>query len=134
MFHGATLSPNHDGRFSCRRWRPPAAVLAALLLTPVGCLAAAPPVLGATPERPAYHRWATLASRDLDEAGLTDLLAVELAKRADLETVERQQVGEVLKELKLATLFGADAAARLNLGHVLKADALVLLSLEEHEK
>lgn len=80
------------------------------------------------------RRWAVLASQDLQQAGLSDLLMVELAKVKGVELVEREQLAAATKELEVSTLFGFEAAeGRLKLGRLLKADALLLISLEERE-
>ncbi len=79
------------------------------------------------------HRWAVLASPVARDAGVSDLLVAELAKRK-LELVEREQWDAIAREVELTKLFGADGAAqRLDVGQRLKADALVLLSLAEQD-
>ncbi len=83
---------------------------------------------------PAFHRWAILASPEIRDAGISDLLTAELSKKS-IELVEREQLDAVSREIELSKLFGADAASqRLKVGQLVKADALVLLSLVEHEK
>ena len=81
-----------------------------------------------------FRRWAVLASPAARDAGVSDLLVAELAKRK-VELVEREQWDAIAREVELTKLFGADGAAqRLDVGQRLKADALVLLSLVEHDQ
>jgi hypothetical protein len=81
------------------------------------------------------RRWAILASAELRQAGLSDLLTAELSKSPGIELVEREQLAAATKELDLSALLGsANAAGRLRLGRLLKADALLLLSLERAGK
>ncbi len=84
-------------------------------------------------EQSAYNRWAIVASPDVQKSGLADLLTVKLSAIDGIELVERERLDAAMKELELATMFGAKGAAkRLKLGRMLKADALVLLAREEH--
>ncbi|MEI8373532.1 MAG: hypothetical protein WCJ35_11960 [Planctomycetota bacterium] len=80
------------------------------------------------------RRWAVLASDDLQQAGVGDLLAAELSKANGIELVERERLAEATKELKLSALLGAgDVERRLKLGRLLGADALLLVSLEDRD-
>ena len=89
----------------------------------------------AAEQRSPYHRWAVVASQELQDGGLPDLLTAELSRQEDLELVERDQLELATRELELSACFGSQAVGkRLQLGQLLKADALLLLSLEEHEK
>ncbi len=82
-----------------------------------------------------YKRWAVIATDNLNATGLTDLITAELSQLDSLELVERQQLAAVTKELELSAYFGSEATTgRLKLGQLLKADALLLLSLEERDK
>jgi hypothetical protein len=53
----------------------------------------------------------------------------------NVELVERDQLDLATRELELSACFGAEQAAqRLRLGQLLKADALLLVSVTEHEQ
>jgi curli production assembly/transport component CsgG len=83
---------------------------------------------------PALRRWAVLATNELRETGLADLLTVKLSQD-DFDLVERKQLAAITKEFELSKLLGADGAAqRLRVGQLMKADALLLLSLVEYDK
>jgi len=100
--------------------------LAAALLAALAAACCAAPAAGADP---GGHRWAIVATPDVQQTGLVDLLTVELSKLDGVELVERAQLDAAMKELELTALFGAGAAGgRLKLGRVLGADVLVLLS------
>lgn len=102
-----------------------ASILGAILLLPSLC---------AQGSEPSFRRWAVLAAPLIRDAGISDLLTSELTAKS-LEPVERDQLDAVTKEIELAKLLGLDAAAqRLKVGQLVKADALVLLSLVEHDK
>jgi hypothetical protein len=87
------------------------------------------------PAKPApWRRWAIVATPELRGGGLSDLLTARLSEDDSIELVEREQLDLALRELDLAAHFGADdAGRRLELGKLLKADALVLLSVRRHE-
>ncbi len=90
---------------------------------------------GAYAEAPALNRWAILATPQVQESGLADLLTAELGKEPGLTLVERDQIAAALKELTLDQALGAEATGqRLKLGKLLKADALLFLAEEQHEK
>ncbi len=85
-------------------------------------------------DEPAFRRWAVIASPELRETGLSDLLAAELSAKS-IELVEREQIDVITREIELSKLLGADAAGqRLKVGQLSKADALVLLSVIENDK
>ena len=87
------------------------------------------------PVKLSFRRWAVICSKDVQQAGLGDLVTAELSKEKDLELVDRDQLDAVTKELELAAVLESQAAAaRLKMGQVLKADALLLLSIEGREK
>ena len=89
----------------------------------------------AAQQRPAWHRWAIIASQDLQADGLPDLLTAELSRLGGLELVERERLDLAAKELEVAACFGSAAAGqRLRLGQWLKADGLLLLSIEQREQ
>lgn len=76
----------------------------------------------------AYQRFAVIGSQAVQKSGLSDLVAAELLQ-AGVELVEREQLNAVVTEQILATALGNDAPeARIRLGAVTKADALVLVS------
>ncbi|MEQ8790984.1 MAG: CsgG/HfaB family protein [Pirellulaceae bacterium] len=82
-----------------------------------------------------WRRWAVVATPELRSAGLSDLLTAKLTENDSIELVEREQLNLALRELDLAAHLGADAAGRrLQLGKLLKADALVLLSTRRNEE
>lgn len=74
------------------------------------------------------RRWAVLASKEVRDSGLPDLLSAKLSQTESVELVEREQVDLAARELELSTLLGAQAVGRLDLGRRLRADALLLLS------
>jgi hypothetical protein len=81
-----------------------------------------------------FRRCAIIASQDIQEEGLPDLLTAQLSNVDGIELVERQELARVTQELELSALLGAGAASnRLQLGRLVKADVLLLVSLEEHE-
>lgn len=81
-----------------------------------------------------WRRWAIVATPELRAVGLSDLLAAQLSQDDSIELVEREQIDLALRELDLATHFGADdTARRLELGKLLKADAMLLLSVRQNE-
>lgn len=87
----------------------------------------------AAAEESIYKRWAVIASEQVRQSGLADLLFAELSRKERIELVERERLDAMVKELELSTLSGSAATGRLKLGQLLQADALLLLSLEEHE-
>jgi hypothetical protein len=92
------------------------------------------PAVGAEAGSPPWRRWAIVVTPELRGGGLSDLLTARLSEDASIELVEREQLDLALRELDLATHFGADGAGRrLALGKLLKADALVLLSERRNE-
>ena len=85
--------------------------------------------------KPSFRRWAVICSEEARQAGLGDLMTAELSKINDLELVERDQLEAVTRELQLAAAMESQAAAtRLKMGQLLKADALLFLSIAGNEK
>ncbi len=83
-------------------------------------------------EEMAFRRWAVIASAEMREIGISDVLTAELSARS-FALVEREQLDVIAREIELSTLLSADAAAqRLQVGQLAKADALVLLSVVEN--
>ena len=83
---------------------------------------------------PSFKRWAILATSETRDSGLSDLLMAELSQRS-FELVEREQLAVITKEIELSKLLSPEGSSqRLKVGQLTKADALVLLSLVEHDK
>ena len=75
-------------------------------------------------------RWAVLATDELVQSGLPDLLTVELSQR-QIQLVERERLQAVTDELQLQALVQADQVSRrLQLGKTLRASALMVLSFD----
>jgi hypothetical protein len=73
---------------------------------------------------------AVVADRGSIDAGIPDLLTLELAQVEGVQTVERSDIRRLLREQMLtAALAPAGSSRRLELGQLLKADWLVLLRL-----
>ncbi|TVS16323.1 MAG: hypothetical protein EA424_14355, partial [Planctomycetaceae bacterium] len=90
---------------------------------------------------PAYaaERWAIVAATELQESGLGDLLTARLSRHEpdepEIELVERDRLDAALRELELAACLGPqDGPQRMRLGQLLRADVLVLLSVEQRER
>jgi hypothetical protein len=78
------------------------------------------------------RRLAILSSVEIEESGLSDLLTVQLQQLPGVELVERDLLQEVFKEITLSMMLGAEQSEnRRKAGTLLKADMLVLLSLEK---
>jgi hypothetical protein len=85
----------------------------------------------ASAEAQTLRRWALIATDEVAQSGLEDLLTVELSRHESLELVERENLQAAMRELKLAALVKADQVSqRLELGKTLRANALMILSLE----
>ncbi|MEQ8790983.1 MAG: CsgG/HfaB family protein [Pirellulaceae bacterium] len=82
-----------------------------------------------------FKRWAIVAAKDVQATGLSDLLTARLTQVEGLELVEREQLAAVTSELELSALFAAGAAnRRLQLGRLVQADVLLILSLERRDE
>ncbi len=81
----------------------------------------------------AFQRWAIIATQPVTNDGLTDLLTAQLSKDATIQLVERDRLNEVTRELQLSTLLEAASEHRLQLGKMIGADALLLLTVEERQ-
>ena len=82
----------------------------------------------------AYRRFAVIGSQAVQKSALSDLITVEL-QQAGIELVEREQLNAVVTEQALASALGDDApAARIRLGILTKADALVLVNEQPDPK
>jgi hypothetical protein len=76
-------------------------------------------------------RWAILASPDVQKLGISEELMTSLSARDRIELVDRDALVAAIRELQLSELAGAQSATeRLKLGQILRADLLVVLSLE----
>ena len=74
------------------------------------------------------RRLAILSSKEVQESGLSDILTARLGTLPDVELVERDLLGEVMEEVTLSMMLGAEQAQnRRQAGALLKADILVLL-------
>ena len=99
------------------------------------CLAPAP-AAGArqAQSRPAAHAlrtWAILCTKPLQTSGLEDLLTISLARDKTMRLVDRKHLDLVAREIALGSMFaGAAVGRRRKLGRILKADAMLLLSLK----
>lgn len=93
-----------------------------------------PPAYSADDNEIASRRLAVLTSRDLQSAGYSDLLTAKLTEQSveHLELVERDAIEKVIDEYQVSQLFGGANAVeqRISLGHLLRADVLLLLSRE----
>ena len=78
-----------------------------------------------------WRRWAIISTNDVDQMGVSDLLFAELAARDNLELVERGELAKVLAEQELQRLGAVGGtAARLEVGQLLAADALLFLGID----
>ncbi len=73
---------------------------------------------------------AIVSDPQVQQTGIADLLAAQLSADG-CYLVERDQLAAALQELELGSMQGGEAATSLKLGGLLKADALILLSLTE---
>ncbi len=96
-----------------------------------------PPAYSADDNEIASRSLAVLTSRDLQSAGYSDLLTAMLTEQLAeyLELVERDAIEEVIGEYQISELFGGANAVeqRISLGHLLRADVLLLLSRQASE-
>ena len=82
------------------------------------------------PEAYSYKRWAVLASEALKADGTADLITAAMSQ-AGYQLVERDQLSAVTNEQQLLAVAANGAANRVQLGKLLQADALLLLSTEK---
>jgi len=74
-----------------------------------------------------YRRWALIPSAEISQAGLADLLTIEL-QALGLELVERERIDAILEEFARVDALGAEQTeGRLRLGRMLGADALLIV-------
>lgn len=89
------------------------------------------PQASASGEELRLQRWAVVATEEVVASGLPDLLTVRLSQHETVQLVERESLESVMKELQLTALVKADQVGqRLQLGRILKANALMVLSFE----
>ncbi len=79
------------------------------------------------------ERWAVIASEQLDKTGATDLIQDGLSRLDKLQLVDREQIDKTIHEWKLSSLTGTETGPRIKLGRAIRADRLLLLSLEKRE-
>lgn len=85
----------------------------------------------ASGEEHRLQRWAVMATEEVVASGLPDLLTVRLSQHETVQLVERESLVAAMKELQLTALVKADQVGqRLQLGRILKANALMVLSFE----
>lgn len=103
----------------------PASIILLLLLAPGSVFA----------EETIHSRWAVIATDEVSASGLPDLLTAALSERESLQLVERERLSEVLRELQFSTMLPAERVdQRLQLGRILKANALMVLSFEKRNE
>lgn len=91
------------------------------------------PAAFAAPQ-PTLSCWALIATDEVVETGLLDLLTVELSRHKSVQLVERESSRAATRELQLTALVKADQVSqRLQLGKTLRANALMVLSVESHQ-
>lgn len=74
----------------------------------------------------ALRRWAIVATEDVRQSGLADLLIAEATKLPEIELVDRDELDRFAHELAIGSL--AIPADRARAGRLLRANAPVLLS------
>jgi hypothetical protein len=101
-----------------------------ILIAAVSVVRIAAAASGTVPAR----RLAILSCEEIQESGLSDLLTVRLQELPNVGLVERNLLKEVMDEVALTMMLGADQPEnRRKAGALLKADVLVLLSLQKGE-
>jgi hypothetical protein len=101
-----------------------------ILIAAVSVVRIAAAASGTVPAR----RLAILSSEEIQESGLSDLLTVQLQELPNVGLVERTLLKEVMDEVALTIMLGADQPEnRRKAGALLKDDMLVLLSLQKGE-
>lgn len=81
-----------------------------------------------------FRRWAIIATPEVTETALPDLLTAQLSQDESVELVERERLREATRELQLAALIKAgNVEQRLQLGKTLGSDALMVVSIEERQ-
>lgn len=75
-----------------------------------------------------------VVATDEELRAVSDLLAVQLSKDADLKLLERDRIDAILTEHELALGKSANGAGLFKTGHLLGADALLVLRIVEAHK
>jgi hypothetical protein len=84
-------------------------------------------------ESGALRRWAVVGDQTVHESGLSELVMAELSQSSSIELVEREELQLASRELEISSLhLASESAGRLQLGALIKADGLALLSLGRH--
>ena len=101
-----------------------------LIIARLGMLAAA--AFGTEPAREGaaeetWRRWAIIATPEVEQSGMADLLTAKLSRIEGMELVERALVGKVLAERKISASVLASAEASIQLGRLLAADAFLVV-------
>lgn len=79
-------------------------------------------------------RLAILSSGDVQKSSLSDLMIVQMQELPNIELIERDLLQKVFNEMALSMMLGADQSEnRRKAGALLKADMLVMLSMETGE-
>jgi hypothetical protein len=87
-------------------------------------------LLALLPANAALQRWAIISAGQGEEAALCDLATAELSGVAGLALVEREALRQLTDEQLLSNALSAEgAASRLQLGRMLRADALLVVKL-----
>lgn len=90
--------------------------------------------LPAAAENGAFQQWAIVADRATEQAGMVELLTAAITRLEGVTLVERQQIAALLGEWERTAGWAAEAREkRLKLGRVLKADAILTLSMIDGE-
>ncbi len=100
----------------------------------LAALPASQPPLTAAADQGPLERWAIVADRATEQTGIAALLTASLTGLEGLTLVERQQIAAILDEWERTVTLAAEASEkRLELGRVLKADAILTLSMVDGE-
>ena len=79
-------------------------------------------------------RWAIVGDQSVADAGVIELVTVELASSPDIELVERGDIARVLEEQEISLLAQAtETARRIEMGRLLRADAILLLAASQQK-
>jgi hypothetical protein len=121
-------------RLPGRRRRLYIAVIALSLLAYGGAILVASPAKQAVAQQASASQaplktWAVLASRDVQQTGLSDQVTAALAREKAVTLVDRERLDLVAKEMEIGLLgVSSGAGLRLKAGRILKADVLLVLA------
>ncbi|MFA8019252.1 hypothetical protein [Bremerella cremea] len=80
------------------------------------------------------QRWAIIATSEIAETGLVELVTAQLSRREAIQLVEREDLSLATRELELSALLSPEnVLKRLELGKTLRANAMLLLSMESED-